>query len=143
MNAFEQSEKGMNFKMKDLSELEFLDLVYGKLENLYSNKPIINKPNTESKFPILELHIPLKSVKLTENAFPIKSIFQISITCWNEEKRKAIEMIDEVNIKLQEFNFILTSTSSYIYDDILQKYGITITFEVGYNSITTSFNLIK
>lgn len=127
--------------MKDLSELELSDLVYEKLENLYKNKPILSNPNTESKFPIIELHTPLKSVNKTENGFPILSTFQISITCWNEKQRQAMKMTDEVDTKLQEYNFIRTNTSPAIYDQILQKYGITITFEVRYNSITASFNL--
>ena len=127
--------------MKDLSIKEFSDLVYEKLEKLYKNKPILSNPNTESKFPMLELHTPLKSVNLTENAFPIKSTFQISITCWNEKQRQAMQMTDEVDTKLQEYNFIRTNTSPAVYDPILQKYGITIIFEVCYNSITTSFNL--
>ena len=127
--------------MKDLSELEFSDLVYERLEELYKNRPILSNPNTESKFPILELHTPLKSVNLTENAFPVKSTFQISITCWNEKQRQAMQMANEVDTKLQEYNFTRTNTSQAIYDSILQKYGITITFEVRYNSITGSFNL--
>lgn len=129
--------------MKDLSELELSDLVYEKLEDLYKNKPILSNPNTESKFPILELHTPLKSVNKTENGFPILSTFQISITCWNEKQRPAMQMTDEVDTKLQEYNFIRTNTTPAIYDSILQKYGITITFEVRYNSITTSFNFIR
>lgn len=127
--------------MKDLSIKEFSDLVYEKLEDLYTNKPILSNPNTESKFPILELHTPLKSVIKTENAFPLFSKFQMSITCWNERQRKAMEMTDEVSTKLQGFNFKRTNTSPSIYDSILQKYAITITFEVSYNSITTSFNI--
>lgn len=127
--------------MKDLSEKEFSDLVYEKLEDLYKNKPILSNPNTESKFPILELHTPLKSVNKTENAFPIKSTFQISITCWNEKQRQVMQMTDDVSTKLQELNFIRTNTSPAVYDPILQKYGITITFEVRFNSITASFNL--
>lgn len=129
--------------MKDLSELELSDLVYEKLENLYKNKPILSNPNTESKFPIIELHTPLKSVNKTENAFPIFSTFQISITCWNEKQRQAMKMADEVDKKLQEFNFIRTNTNPAVYDPILQKYGITVTFEVRYNSIATSFNFIR
>lgn len=127
--------------MKDLSIKEFSDLVYERLENLCKNKPILSNPNTESKFPILELHSPLKSVNLTENGFPVRSTFQISITCWNEKQRQAMQMTDEVDKKLQEFNFIRMNTSPAVYDQILQKYGITITFEVRYNSITGSFNL--
>ncbi|MGN1270619.1 MAG: hypothetical protein ACI4UX_01310 [Clostridia bacterium] len=129
--------------MRDLSIKEFSDLVYEKLEKLESNKPILSNPNTESKFPILELHTPLKSVNKTENAFPILSTFQISITCWNEKQRKCMEMTEKVDTKLQEFNFTRTNTSPAIYDNILQKYGITITFEVRYNSITDSFQSIR
>ncbi len=128
--------------MKDLSELEFSDLVYEKLEPL-KYKQILTNPTTTSKFPCLELHTPLKSVNLTENAFPIKSTFQISITCWNEKQRQAMKMTDEVDSKLQEFNFIRTNTSPAIYDQILQKYGITITFEVIYNVIMNSFDFIR
>ena len=128
--------------MKDLSELEFSDLVYEKLESL-KYKQILTNPTTTSKFPCLELHTPLKSVNLTENAFPIQSTFQISITCWNEKQRKCMEMKSKVDTKLQEFNFIRTNTSPAIYDSILQKYGITITFEVRYNGITGSFQFIR
>ena len=126
--------------MKDLSIKEFSDLVYDKLDSL-KYKQILTNPTTTSKFPCLELHTPLKSVNLTENAFPIFSTFQISVTCWNEKQRQAMKMIDEVDKKLQELNFTRTNTSPAVYDPILQKYGITITFEVCYNSITTSFNL--
>ena len=126
--------------MKDLSELQFSDLVYEKLEPL-KYKQILTNPTTTSKFPCLELHTALKSVNLTENGFPIKSTFQISITCWNEKQRQAMQMTDEVDKKLQELNFTRTNTSPAVYEQILQKYGITITFEVRFNSITASFNL--
>ena len=128
--------------MKDLSELEFSDLVYEKLEAL-KYKQILTNPTTTSKFPCLELHTPLKSVNKTENAFPILSTFQISITCWDEKQRQAMKMVDEVDKKLQEFNFIRTNTSPAVYDSILQRYGITITFEVRYNYIMNSFDFIK
>lgn len=126
--------------MKDLSIKEFSDLVDEKLEEL-EYKKILTNPTTESKFPCIELHTPLKSVNLTENAFPIKSTFQISITCWDKKQRQAMQMTDEVDTILQKYNFTRTNTSPAIYDSILQKYGITITFEVRYNSITASFNL--
>ena len=128
--------------MKNLSELEFSDLVYEKLE-LLKYKQILTNPTTTSKLPCLELHTPLKSVNLTENAFPIKSTFQISITCWNEKQRQAMKMADEVDKKLQEYNFTRTNTNPAIYDSILQKYGITITFEVIYNAIMNSFDFIR
>ena len=128
--------------MKDLSIKEFSDLIYEKLESL-KYKQILTNLTTTSRFPCLELHTPLKSVNKTENVFPIFSTFQISVTCWNEKQRQAMKMADEVDKKLQELNFIRTNTSPAVYDPILQKYGITITFEVRYNSITTSFNFIR
>lgn len=128
--------------MRDLSIKDFSDLIYEQLETL-KYKQILTNPTTTSKFPCLELHTPLKSVNKTENAFPIKSIFQISITCWNEKQRQAMQMTDEVSTKLQELNFIRTNTSLAIYDSILQKYGITITFEVIYNAIMNSFDFIR
>lgn len=129
--------------MKDLSIEDFSDLVYEKLEDLYENKPILSNPNTQSKFPIIELHTPLKSVNKTQNSFPLLSTFQISVTCWNEKQRQAMKMTSNIDIKLQEFNFIRTNTSPAIYDNILQKYGITITFEVRYNSLMASFEFIR
>lgn len=129
--------------MKDLSIKEFSDLVYEKLESL-KYKQTLSNPTTEDKEKeLIELHTPLKSVNKTENAFPVFSIFQILVTCWNEKQRQAMEMTDKVDIKLQEFNFTRTNTSPAIYDAILQKYGITITFEVRYNSITNSFQFIR
>ena len=128
--------------MKDLSIKEFSDLTYEKLEAL-KYKQILTNPITTSKFPCLELNTPLKSVNKTEKAFPILSTFQISITCWNEKQRQAMQMTDEVDTKLQEYNFTRVSTSPAIFDHILQKYGITITFEVRYNYITNSFNFIR
>ena len=64
--------------MKDLSVLEFSDLVYEKLESL-NYKQILTNPTTTSKFPCLELHTPLKSVNKTENVFPIFSLSLIHI----------------------------------------------------------------
>ena len=58
-------------------------------------------------------------------------------------QRKAMEMTDEVEEKLRKLNFVRTNTSPAIYDSILQKYGITITFEVIYNNIMTSFDFIR
>ena len=54
-----------------------------------------------------------------------------------------MKMSDEVDNKLQEIHLIRINTSPSIYDNALQKYGITITFEVRYNSIMNSFNFIK
>lgn len=128
--------------MNDISERKFSDIVYEKLEELNYEQTLSN-PTTESNFPCIELHTPLKSILKTQNAVSIFSMFQISITCWNTKPRVTMDMVQEVEDKLKELNFIRTNISSAIYDAILQKYGITITFEVRYNSLTNSFHVIK
>lgn len=129
--------------MKDYTIEEFSDLVCEKIEQLKYEVTLTNPTVEDNYSELIELHTPLKSVNKTENAFPIMSTFQISITCWNKEQRKAMQMTSKVEEKLQELNFIRTNTSPSIYDPILQKYGITITFEVHYNTIMNSFEFIK
>ena len=127
--------------MKDYTIEEFSDLVCEKIEELKYEVTLTNPTVEDNYSELIELHTPLKAVNKTENAFPILSTFQISITCWNKEQRKAMQMTSKVETKLQELNFTRTNTSPSIYDPILQKYGITITFEVRYNSLTNAFNL--
>lgn len=129
--------------MKDYTIEEFSDLVCEEIEKLKYEVTLTNPTVEDNYSELIELHTPLKSVNKTENAFPILSTFQISITCWNKEQRKAMQMTSKVETKLQELNFTRTNTSPSIYDPILQKYGITITFEVRYNTITNSFEFIK
>lgn len=128
--------------MRQLDTKVFSDLVYDKLDELDYDQ-VISYPTSQSTFPCLELHTPLKSTRKSENGFPLSVIFQISITCWNEKQRECMEMTDEVEQKLQEYNFTRTNTSPSIRDEVLKKYGITITFEVRYNAITDSFEFIK
>ena len=45
--------------MKELETKQFSDLVFDKLENL-GYEQILSNPTTESVFPCLELHTPLK-----------------------------------------------------------------------------------
>ncbi len=127
--------------IKDLSTKIFSDLVYEKLEDL-KYEMILSNPTQESTFPCLELHNPLKSTRKRYGNTPILSDFQISITCWNASKRECMEMTEQISEKLQEFNFKRTNTSTDIFDSIIKKYGITVTFEVRYNGLTNSFDLI-
>ena len=128
--------------MRDLSTDEVSDLVYETLEIL-NYEEVLTNPTTGSIFPCLELHPPLKQVNKTQNAFPISSSFQVSITCHNESQRKCMEMSHQVDGELQKINFTRTITSPSIFNTITKKYGITVTYEVRYNSITNSFEFIR
>ena len=128
--------------MKDLSERQFSDLIYETLEKLNYNE-VLSNPTTESKYPLLELHSPLKSVNKTIKGQAVYSRFQISITCWNAKTRECMEMVDEVDTCLQKLNIVRTNITPSMYDSILQKYNRTATYEVDYNALLGSFNLIK
>lgn len=128
--------------MRDFTEKQFSDLMFEKLEKLGYEQTLQN-PTTESIFPCLELHNPLKLVLKTQNAFPLKSQFQYSITIWDNKPRTCMEIANKVDLQLREHNLVRTNTSQIIFDQILKKYGITVTFEVRYNSITDSFEFVK
>ena len=120
-----------------LGTKEFSDLIYEKLAKL-GDETILTNPKTTSKFPCREIQTPLKSVNRT-NALVT---FQISIKHWNNKQRNAIEMTDKTDEKLLEYNLVRTGTSPCIFDEILQKYGITTTYEVRYNALTNAFQII-
>lgn len=117
---------------------QFSDFIYERLEELGDEVVLIN-PKTTSKFPCREMNTPLKSTNRS-NAL---DTFQISIKHWNESQRDAMEMADKTDEKLLEHNLVRTSTSPCLYDEILQKYGLTTTYEVRYNHLTHAFQIIR
>lgn len=121
-----------------LGTKEFSDLIYDKLAEL-KDEVILTNPKTTSKFPSRELQTPLKSINKT-NAL---ATFQISIKHWHEKQRDAMEMADKTDAKLLEYNLVRTNTSPCIYDEVLEKYGLTTTYEVRYNALTNAFQIIR
>lgn len=121
-----------------LGTKEFSDYIYDKLIQI-KTEVIQTNPNVESKFPCREMMTPLKSINKTG----VIATFQISIKHWNDKQRSAMEMTDETDKKLLEYNLVRTNTSPCIYDQILQKYGLTTTYEVKYNALTNAFELIR
>lgn len=122
----------------NLGVKEFSDLMYDKLVEL-KDEVILTNPTTTSKFPCREMQTPLKSVNKTRVLFT----FQISIKHWHQKQRSAMEMADKTDDKLLEYNLIRTNTSPCLYDAILQKYGLTTTYEVKYNALTNAFQRIR
>lgn len=117
---------------------EFSDLMYDKLVEL-QDEVVLTNPSTTSKFPCRELGTPLKSVNITHAL----DTFQISIKHWHESQRTVMEMADKTDVKLLEYNLVRTNTSPCIFDEILQKYGLTTTYEVKYNALTNAFQRIR
>lgn len=122
----------------NLGVKEFSDLMYDKLVEL-KDEVILTNPTTTSKFPCREMQTPLKSIKKTGAL----TTFQISIKHWHQKQRSAMEMSDKTDEKLLEYNLVRTNTSPCLYDAILQKYGLTTTYEVKYNALTNAFQRIR
>ena len=137
---FKTIQRGRNnFKIRImLGTKEFSDLIYDKLAQL-EDEVILTNPKSTSKFPCREMNTPLKSIRKSN----VYARFQISIKHWNDKQRDAMEMTDLTDEKLLEYNLVRTNTSPCIYDTILQKYGVTTTYEVNYNALTNAFEKIN
>ena len=121
-----------------LGTKEFSDYIYDKLIEL-EDEVVLTNPKTTSKFCCRELQTPLKSINRTK----AMCTFQISIKHWADKQREAMEMADKTDDKLLEYNLVRTNTSPCIFDSILQKYGLTTTYEVRYNALTNAFQRIR
>ena len=121
-----------------LGTKEFSDYIYDKLVEL-EDEVVLTNPKTTSKFPCREMQTPLKSINRTK----AMCTFQISIKHWADKQRETMEMSDKTDDKLLEYNLVRTNTSPCIFDSILQKYGLTTTYEVRYNALTNAFQRIR
>lgn len=122
----------------NLGVKEFSNLIYNKLEEL--EEEIINvSPVKTSIFPCREINAPIKSVKKSQ---PVDT-FQISIKHWNDQLEQAMEMSDRTDEKLSDYNLIRITTEPYVYNENIEKYGITVVYEVNYNRLTNTFQIIK
>lgn len=121
-----------------LGTKEFSDLIFDKLVQL-QDEVILTNPNTSSKFPCREMMTPLKSVNKTHAL----ATFRISIKHWHEKQRNVMEMTDDTDERLLEYNLVRVDTSPCIFDNIVQKYAIITTYEVKYNALTNAFQIIR
>lgn len=125
-----------------LTEKTFSDYIYKQLEKL-GYKITLSENTTESEFPCIEMHTPLKNVNKVVDGIPVSMTFQISLTCWHEYKRDCMEMASKIDNLLLTLNIIRTNSNDIIYDQVLMKNGMTVTYEVRYNGLTNSLELIR
>lgn len=122
-----------NFTTEQLTKM-----TYEKLE-LLEYEVVLSNPTTESKFPVVVINTPLESTNKRYNTEILQKQFQVSIECWADRKYDVMKMMEEVSQILVKYNFIRTSTTPDIFDEITQKYRMVMTFEVKYNGLTNSF----
>ena len=134
--------------MNDFTTKDMSDLVCDILSKIKDNEKdnteaVLQTPTTESIFPCRVINTPLESVIKTENAIPLRKTFQITIEHWASKQREAMEMANKTDLELRKKNFIRTNTSPILFDQITKKYRLITTYEVRYNALTNSFNLIR
>lgn len=132
-----------DFTIKDMS-----DLIYNIVSKIKDNKKettesVLQTPTTQSKFPCRVIHTPLESINKTENAIPLQKTFQMTIEHWNEKQRDAMEMANKTDLELRKKNLIRTNTNPILFDEITKKYRFIVTYEVRWNGLTNSFELIR
>lgn len=128
--------------MSELSLTQFTKLIVAKLEAISTNVTLQN-PTDISTFPCTVLRTPMEKVVKTENGTPIKKVFSFSVEEWAQKQYDCMTMSNNSAIKLREYNIVKNSNDNIMYDDITKKYRLISNYEVNYNGITDSFELIK
>lgn len=129
--------------MTELSIEQFARLIIQKLETITGKNVTVQNPTDKSTFPCTVVRTPLERILLTENGIPVKKVFSISIEEWALKQYNCMSMSNDTAIKLREYNLIKNNNDNIIYDDITKKYRLVSNYEVNYNGITNSFEMIK
>lgn len=132
-----------DFTIKDMS-----DFIYNLVSKIKDNEKeatesVLQTPTTQSKFPCRVIHTPLESINKTENAIPVQKTFQVTIEHWTEKQREAMEMANKTDLELRKKNIIRTNTNPILFDEITKKYRFVVTYEVRWNGLINSFELIR
>lgn len=127
---------------KELTMKEFSDLIYGKLVEIGQEISLKN-PTQESQFPYRMVGTPIESVLKTDNAIPLLKQFQISITHWNDTQNGCMDMAEQTDKKVRQYNLIRINTNAIVLDETIQKYKLVTIYEVRWESLTNTFITIK
>ena len=131
------------FSTKDLS-----DLIYTKLSTIYDDGQtatdvVLQTPTTSTKIPCRVINVPLSQVTKTENAIPVVTRYQVTIENWAKVQRDCMEMGNNTDIALREINFIRTTTTPVLFDEVTKKYRLIATYELNYYGVHNSFEVIR
>ena len=133
----------VNFTIKNMSDLLYDRLSKIKYFNDKETETTLNNPTTTSIFPCRLIHTPLEYIEKTKQAIPLRKRFQVTIEHWASKQRELMEMSNNTDLELQKLNFVKTTPSPILYDDITKKYRLSNTYEVKYNAIFNTFEFIR
>jgi len=121
---------------------DFVVLIVNKLKE-QGEEVVLQNPSADSIFPCRVVQTPLRQDKLSDDGIPVKQRYSIAIEHWANKKYDVMAMADSTDVKLREFNFMRTNTLLDTFDDVTKKYRLVTIYEVNYNGLYNSFELIK
>ena len=135
-------------QISEYSAKELSDLIYTKLSLITDvgsvpTDVVLQTPTTSSKFPCRVLNVPAEQVTKTENAIPLVKRFQVTIENWAKGQRDCMDMGNNTDIALRDYNLIRTSTTQVLFDEVTKKYRLIATYEMDYYGVNNSFEVIK
>ncbi len=132
------------FTIKDMSALLYEKL--SKLKDFEDKQTETTLDTSQEKittFPCRLINPPLEFIEKTQNAIPIRKKFQTKVEHIAISQADVIEMANNTDLELRKIHFVKTLSESIIYDEKLQKYKQSNTYEVRYNMIFNTFEFIK
>lgn len=132
------------FTIKDMSALLYEKL--SKLKDFEDKQTETTLDTSQEKittFPCRLINPPLEFIEKTQNAIPIRKKFQTKVEHIAISQADVIEMANNTDLELRKIHFVKTLSESIMYDEKLQKYKQSNTYEVRYNMIFNTFEFIK
>jgi len=129
--------------MTDFDTSQFTKWVVAKLDTIEGLEVVLANPSGDSVFPCAVVSTPLIRVVRTENSTPVEISISIQVDFWDSTKYSVMSLSDQANIKLREYNLTRVNTTIDLFDEITKKYRYGGNYEVKYNSITNSYEIIK
>jgi len=118
-------------------------LIVRKINELGDREIVQQNPTDKSVFPCTVVRTPMERPRISEETTPVYTRFSVSIEEWTKSQYDCMAQSKQTGLKLREYNFKKTSNDISIYDEITKKYRLISNYEVNYNGLTNSFELIK
>lgn len=118
-------------------------LIVQKINQLSDREIVLQNPTDKSVFPCTVVRTPMERQRINEETTPVYTRFSVSIEEWTKSQYDCMAQSNRTAVKLREYNFKKVSNDISRYDEITKKYRLISNYEVNYNGLTNSFELIK
>ena len=118
-------------------------LIVQKINQLGDREIVLQNPTDKSVFPCTVVRTPMERSKISEETTPVYTRFSVSIEEWTKSQYDCMAQSYQTAVKLREYNFKKVGNDISSFDEITKKYRLISNYEVNYNGLTNSFELIK